>query len=64
VSTASAFTLYTAGTAVSPSAITLDGASNKTANVAVTASGLVLGGGSILGFQTAGNKLEFTGMEL
>lgn len=64
VSTASAFTLYTNGSSLSPSAITLDGASNKTANVTVTASGLVVGGGCILGFQAAGNKLEFTGMEL
>ena len=64
VSTASGFTLYTAGTSLAPSAIALDNASTKTANVNVTASGLTQGGGCILGFQASGNKIEFTGMEL
>jgi hypothetical protein len=64
VSTASGFTLYSAGTSFAPSAIALDGISTKTANVSVTASGLTQGGGCILGFQASGNKIEFTGMEL
>jgi hypothetical protein len=64
VSTATGFTLYSAGTSFVPSSIALDGTSTKTANLTVTASGLTQGGGCILGFQVSGNKLEFTGMEL
>jgi hypothetical protein len=64
VSTASGFTLYSAGASFVPSAISLDNASNKTANLSVTATGLTQGGGCILGFQASGNKLELTGMEL
>ena len=63
-STASGFTLYSAGTSFSMSAVSLDNSSNKTANVSITSSGLTQGGGCILGFQTTGNKIEFTGMEL
>jgi len=63
-STASAFTFYQNGTAVALSAIGYDNASNKTGNVTVTATGLTANGGCILGGQTSGNKIEFTGMEL
>jgi len=64
VSTASAFTLYTNGSTASISSIAADGSSTKMANVSITSSSLPANGGCILGFQTANNKLEFTGMEL
>jgi hypothetical protein len=64
VSTPSGFTLYSAGTSFTPSAIALDNSSTKTANLTVTASGLTQNAGCIFGFQASGNKMELTGMEL
>lgn len=64
VSTPSAFTFYHGASASSVTNITFDGASNKTANVTVSASGLTVGQGCILAGQASGNKIEFTGMEL
>lgn len=63
VSTASAFTLYspTGGT---PTAITFDAGDILGANLSVAAPSLTTGYGCILALNTAGNKIEFTGMEL
>lgn len=64
VSTPSAFTFYHGASASAVTNITFDNASNKTANVTISASGLTVGQGCILAGQAAGNKIEFTGMEL
>ena len=64
VSAASTFTLYTGASGISPSSITFDNASTKTANVTATVSGQIAYGGIILAMQNANNKIEFTGMEL
>lgn len=64
VSTPSAFTFYHGSSSSAVTNITYDNASNKTANVTISASGLTVGQGCILAGQAAGNKIEFTGMEL
>jgi hypothetical protein len=57
-STASAFTLYTQSATAAISSITQDSGATKTANVSVGAT-CTVGLGTILGLQTAGNKLTF-----